>query len=67
VSINAGSKFAHPWATANQGGWLANPNVSGNTPDAVLSISNPVNAYAHQGENTCQPPIQGSVVNVVVD
>jgi ABC-type phosphate transport system substrate-binding protein len=67
VSINAGSKFAHPWATANQGGWLANPNVSGNTPDAVLSISNPVNAFAHEGANTCQPPIQATTIKVIVD
>jgi ABC-type phosphate transport system substrate-binding protein len=67
VSINAGSKFAHQWAVTNPTGWLASPNVSGNTPDPVLSIGNPVNAFAHQGENTCQPPIQGNTVKVRLD
>jgi ABC-type phosphate transport system substrate-binding protein len=77
VSINAGSKFAHPWTTpTTQGGWLANPNVSGNTPDKVLDLygdgtpanpGNPTNAYAHEGANTCQPAIQASTINVVVD
>jgi hypothetical protein len=69
VSINAGSKFAHPWTTpTTQGGWLANPSVSGNTPDGVLDLANnPTNAYAHQGANTCQPPIQGSSIRLIVD
>jgi hypothetical protein len=64
VSINAGSKFAHPFG---QSGWLANPNVSGNTPEDALDLAKPVNVYSHQGENTCQPPIAANGAQILVD
>lgn len=64
VSINAGSKFQHDWG---QGGWLANPEVAGNTADAILDLSNPVNAVVHSQNNSCQAPLHLSGNKLLVD
>jgi hypothetical protein len=60
--INSGGKFDHPFMHIDyRGGWLASPNVSGNTvsTDGLLDMSQPVNPFGHYdtGANTCQPPI----------
>ena len=64
VSINAGAKFQHPWG---QGGWLANPETTGNAADDILSLSNPVNAVVHSQNNSCQAPLHVLGNKLLVD